>query len=131
MCFTKISRSRKRCYTRHSKTDTPIYNEQYYPMHSRARFFVKTSSHLAFILALQIKSIDKQHSVGVITKKWSGLAREFFKDGNSFGVGFPVDLDVKIKAVLLGACFLVVSIYNTSAPAFLCSFITYSMQTEC
>ncbi|XP_008214790.1 phospholipid scramblase 1 isoform X1 [Nasonia vitripennis] len=58
-----------------------------------------------------IKSIDKQHSVGVITKKWSGLAREFFKDGNSFGLGFPVDLDVKIKAVLLGACFLVDFVY--------------------
>ncbi|KAJ8684113.1 hypothetical protein QAD02_019905 [Eretmocerus hayati] len=58
-----------------------------------------------------IKSIDKQHSVGVITKKWSGLAREFFKDGNSFGVCFPVDLDVKIKAVLIGACFLIDFVY--------------------
>jgi hypothetical protein len=45
----------------------------------------------------------------VITRKWSGLAQQYFKDGNTFGICFPVDLDVKIKAVLIGACFLIVS----------------------
>ena len=28
-----------------------------------------------------------------------------------FGINFPMDLDVKIKAVLLGACFLIVSLH--------------------
>ncbi|XP_014237697.1 phospholipid scramblase 1-like isoform X1 [Trichogramma pretiosum] len=60
-----------------------------------------------------INSTGKQQSsVGVITKKWSSdLARSFFKDGQSIGIGFPVDLDVKIKAVLLGACFLIDFMY--------------------
>lgn len=62
---------------------------------------------------MQIRSLDRQHRVGVVTKKWSGLAREYFHDGNSFGICFPVDLDVKIKAVLIGASILVVSIVES------------------
>lgn len=49
--------------------------------------------------------------MGLITKQWSGLAREAFTDSDYFGVSFPMDLDVKIKAVLLGACFLIVSLH--------------------
>lgn len=48
--------------------------------------------------------------VGKITKQWSGLAREMFTDADHFGISFPMDLDVKVKATLLGACFLIVSI---------------------
>jgi len=47
--------------------------------------------------------------VGKITKQWSGLAKEYFTDADNFGIQFPVDLDVKMKAVMLGACFLIVS----------------------
>ncbi|CAB3240543.1 unnamed protein product [Arctia plantaginis] len=50
---------------------------------------------------------DGERKVGLITKQWSGLAREAFTDADYFGVSFPMDLDVKIKAVLLGACFLI------------------------
>ncbi|XP_011505112.1 PREDICTED: phospholipid scramblase 1-like [Ceratosolen solmsi marchali] len=59
----------------------------------------------------RIRSTDKQQSIGTITKNWSGLAKRFFKEGDSFGISFPVDLDVKIKAVLIGACFLIDFIY--------------------
>ncbi|CAG2176377.1 unnamed protein product [Oppiella nova] len=45
--------------------------------------------------------------VGKITKQWSGLGRELFTDADHFGITFPMDLDVHIKAVLLGACFLI------------------------
>ncbi|XP_014278608.1 phospholipid scramblase 2 isoform X3 [Halyomorpha halys] len=45
--------------------------------------------------------------VGKITKQWSGLLREMFTDADYFGITFPMDLDVKIKAVMLGACFLI------------------------
>ncbi len=48
--------------------------------------------------------------MGKISKQWSGLVREAFTDADMFGINFPLDLDVKIKAVLLGACFLIVSI---------------------
>ncbi|XP_055309030.1 phospholipid scramblase 1-like [Sitodiplosis mosellana] len=49
--------------------------------------------------------------VGKICKQWSGLAREFFTYADYFGINFPIDLDVRIKAVLLGACLLINSIY--------------------
>ncbi|KAG8186680.1 hypothetical protein JTE90_014754 [Oedothorax gibbosus] len=45
--------------------------------------------------------------VGKITKQWSGLLREAFTDGDHFGITFPIDLDVTMKAVLLGALFLI------------------------
>lgn len=48
--------------------------------------------------------------MGRISKKWSGFAREAFTDADNFGISFPMDLDVKMKAVLIGACMLIVSI---------------------
>lgn len=54
--------------------------------------------------------------VGKISKQWSGLAREYFTDADHFGISFPLDLDVKMKAVMLGACFLIVIYF------FLCRF---------
>lgn len=33
-----------------------------------------------------------------------------FTDADYFGITFPMDLDVRMKAVMLGACFLIVSI---------------------
>lgn len=47
--------------------------------------------------------------MGKISKKWTGLAREAFTDADTFGISFPMDLDVKMKAVLIGACMLIVS----------------------
>jgi len=45
--------------------------------------------------------------VGKITKQWSGLAREAFTDSDNFGINFPMDLDVRCKATLLAAVFLI------------------------
>jgi len=33
--------------------------------------------------------------------------REMFTDADNLGVSFPVDLDVRLKAVLIGAVFLI------------------------
>ena len=57
----------------------------------------------------KVLSRDGVTQVGRISKKWSGLARELFMDVDHFGISFPMDLDVNIKAVLIGACFLIVS----------------------
>lgn len=57
---------------------------------------------------MQILGLDGTQ-VGKITKQWSGLAREFFTDADYFGISFPMDLDVRMKAVMLGACMLIVS----------------------
>jgi len=56
----------------------------------------------------EILSKDGSVRVGKITKQWSGLIREAFTDSDRFRTSFPLDLDVHIKAILLGACFLFV-----------------------
>lgn len=48
-------------------------------------------------------------SIGTISKQWTGLLREAFTDSDNFGIQFPMDLDVRMKAVMIGACFLIVS----------------------
>nr|XP_034340141.1 phospholipid scramblase 1-like isoform X2 [Arvicanthis niloticus]XP_034340142.1 phospholipid scramblase 1-like isoform X2 [Arvicanthis niloticus] len=55
----------------------------------------------------EITSPDEAFVVGRISKHWSGLLKEILTDVDSFGIQFPLDLDVKIKAVMLGACFLI------------------------
>ncbi|CAH3185981.1 unnamed protein product [Porites evermanni] len=54
-----------------------------------------------------VLSADGQNQVGKISKQWSGLVKEAFTDTDNFGITFPMDLDVKIKGVILGACFLI------------------------
>ncbi|XP_078266561.1 phospholipid scramblase 2-like isoform X2 [Rhinoraja longicauda] len=55
----------------------------------------------------EITNLDETESVGKITKQWTGLLREAFTDADNFGIQFPLDLDVKVKAVLLAATFLI------------------------
>ncbi|KAH9392266.1 hypothetical protein TYRP_005339 [Tyrophagus putrescentiae] len=50
---------------------------------------------------------DRETKVGKITKQWSGFTREAFTDADLFGVTFPLDLDVQVKATLLAATFLI------------------------
>lgn len=59
----------------------------------------------------EVLSLDRSTKVGKITKQWSGLMREMFTDTDYFGVTFPMDLDVNIKAVLLAATFLIDYMY--------------------
>ena len=44
---------------------------------------------------------------GKITKKWSGLMKEGFTDADNFGVEFPNEWDIRLKALFLGAVFLI------------------------
>lgn len=55
----------------------------------------------------KVLSHDGSTEVGKISKQWTGFVKETFTDTDNFGISFPMDLDVKIKAVLLGACFLI------------------------
>lgn len=55
----------------------------------------------------EIKSLDEVSRIGKISKQWSGCVKEAFTDSDNFGIQFPLDLDVKMKAVTLGACFLI------------------------
>eukprot|EP00092_Neocalanus_flemingeri_P045448 GFUD01050782.1.p1 GENE.GFUD01050782.1~~GFUD01050782.1.p1 ORF type:complete len:228 (+),score=62.49 GFUD01050782.1:104-787(+) len=58
-----------------------------------------------------ITSTANGSEVGKISKQWSGLGKEMFTDADNFGVSFPLDLDVKVKATLLGATFLIDFLY--------------------
>lgn len=55
----------------------------------------------------KVLSSDGGTEVGKISKQWTGLAREAFTDADNFGISFPGDLDVRAKATLLGAVFLI------------------------
>ena len=51
--------------------------------------------------------LDKEgNEVGKIAKQSANLAKEAFTDADRFMIIFPVDCNVKMKAVLLGALFL-------------------------
>ncbi|XP_078062771.1 phospholipid scramblase 2-like [Mustelus asterias] len=58
-------------------------------------------------IEIKVTNLDETETVGTITKQWTGLMRESFTDADNFGIQFPMDLDVKMKAVMLGACFLI------------------------
>ncbi|XP_061525041.1 phospholipid scramblase 2-like [Phycodurus eques] len=55
----------------------------------------------------ELSGKDGGEPIGRISKQWSGLLKEVFTDTDNFGIQFPLDMDVKMKAVLLGACFLI------------------------
>jgi len=55
----------------------------------------------------EIQTLDKTQTIGTIQKKWRGIATEMFTNANTFSLSFPLDLDVKAKAVLVGAAFLI------------------------
>jgi len=74
----------------------------------------------------KVYSRDGETKVGKISKQWSGLLREAYTDTDNFGINFPMDLDVKMKAVMLGACFLIVIIkknYSTIIEAYIFFYI--------
>ncbi|XP_067648476.1 phospholipid scramblase 2-like [Eurosta solidaginis] len=45
--------------------------------------------------------------IGKISKQWNSINKEIFTDADYFGVTFPIDLDVRMKAVILAATFLI------------------------
>uniref|UniRef100_A0A3Q2XWU5 Phospholipid scramblase n=1 Tax=Hippocampus comes TaxID=109280 RepID=A0A3Q2XWU5_HIPCM len=55
----------------------------------------------------EILTMDEVSKIGKISKQWTGLLREVFTDSDNFGIQFPMDLDVRMKAVMIGACFLI------------------------
>ncbi|XP_077083398.1 phospholipid scramblase 1-like isoform X2 [Siphateles boraxobius] len=55
----------------------------------------------------EVKGMNGGKSIGRIIKQRSGFLKKCFTDASNFCIQFPLDLDVKMKAVLLGACFLI------------------------
>ncbi|KYO33928.1 phospholipid scramblase family member 5 isoform B [Alligator mississippiensis] len=57
----------------------------------------------------EVKPLNEISPIGKISKYWSGFVNDVFTNTANFGIQMPVDLDVKIKAVMIGACFLIVT----------------------
>ncbi|XP_059155850.1 phospholipid scramblase 2-like [Physella acuta] len=55
--------------------------------------------------------------IGAISKYRGNIAREMFTDADTFGVTFPIDLDVRLKALLLGCVFLIDFKYFEDTPS--------------
>lgn len=53
----------------------------------------------------------RKATVGRLTKYWTGFFEEALTDADNFGMRIPKDMNVEIKAVLLGACFLLDYMY--------------------
>ena len=51
--------------------------------------------------------LSSGREIGTISKQWAGVAQECCTTATNFGIQFPIDLDVKLKATLMGAMFLI------------------------
>ncbi|XP_042676816.1 phospholipid scramblase family member 5-like [Centrocercus urophasianus] len=67
----------------------------------------------------EVKALNEMSTIGKISKYWSGFVNNVFTNTANFGIQVPVDLDVKIKAVMIGACFLIdLMFFENSLDAF-------------
>lgn len=63
----------------------------------------------------EVTSLDGASSVGSIIRKWNGLMSAMGQ-ADHFDIRFPLDLDVKMKAMIFGACFLIDFMYFERSP---------------
>ncbi|XP_013015337.2 phospholipid scramblase 4 isoform X2 [Cavia porcellus] len=63
----------------------------------------------------EVKSLDGASNIGSIIRKWNGLLSTM-GDADHFDIHFPLDLDVKMKAMIFGACFLIDFMYFERSP---------------
>lgn len=62
----------------------------------------------------RIMPSDRSQEIGKVTKQWTGIVKEMLTDADNFSVSFPIDLDVRVKAALLGTVFLIDFMYFES-----------------
>uniref|UniRef100_A0A2K5QEL5 Phospholipid scramblase n=1 Tax=Cebus imitator TaxID=2715852 RepID=A0A2K5QEL5_CEBIM len=58
-------------------------------------------------LNFNLLTLDEEMVIGKISKHFSGSVRGILTNGEKLEIQFPFDLDVKIKALMLGATFLI------------------------
>ncbi|KAF6121083.1 phospholipid scramblase 4 [Phyllostomus discolor] len=63
----------------------------------------------------EVTSLDGVSNIGSIIRKWNGLISAM-GDADHFDIRFPLDLDVKMKAMIFGACFLIDFMYFERSP---------------
>lgn len=60
---------------------------------------------------------DDSQQLGKISKQYTDYIQENYTKADNFSISFPMDLDVKVKATLLGAVFLIDFMYFEGTPA--------------
>eukprot|EP00112_Aurelia_sp_Birch-Aquarium-sp1_P000105 Seg1008.8 transcript_id=Seg1008.8/GoldUCD/mRNA.D3Y31 product="Phospholipid scramblase 2" protein_id=Seg1008.8/GoldUCD/D3Y31 len=55
----------------------------------------------------KIYSMGETTECGVIAKRWTGAAKELCTDVDNFRIAFPTNLEVRMRAVLVAACFCI------------------------
>lgn len=50
---------------------------------------------------------NKQQEIGMLAKQWTGALSEYFTDADNFCVKFPLDMDVRMKALFFGAMMMI------------------------
>jgi len=53
----------------------------------------------------------KNQEIGMLAKQWTGALSEYFTDADNFCVKFPLDMDVRMKALYFGAMMLIDFMY--------------------
>ena len=82
-----------------------LLRRMYSVLNSSGKEVFQLSAPILHPWTFSIKNNDVEY--GRITKKWSGLLKEGFTDADNFGVVFPKEWDIKLKALFLGAVFLI------------------------
>ncbi|KAM5291837.1 phospholipid scramblase family member 5 [Ctenodactylus gundi] len=54
----------------------------------------------------EVRTLNEKLTIGKISKYWSGFVNNVFTNAANFGIHVPADLDVTIKAAMIGACIL-------------------------
>ncbi|GLV44008.1 scramblase 1 [Carabus blaptoides fortunei] len=80
----------------------------------RPWFTIRNPVGICGDVQFRVLSADRKHRIGVISKQWSGTKREIFMDADYFQITFPMNLDVKMKATMMGACILIDAMYFES-----------------
>ncbi|KAK2158161.1 hypothetical protein LSH36_175g00035 [Paralvinella palmiformis] len=63
---------------------------------------------------LEIYSLDLRDELGRFSVHgWAGIMHEIRRTSSDYGMTFPIDLDVRVKAVLIGAIFAIHWLYST------------------
>ncbi|XP_064479801.1 phospholipid scramblase 1-like [Ornithodoros turicata] len=65
-----------------------------------------TSSCLGDV-KFEVWTVDWRHKIGLLSKNWSGALREMFTSADNFSISVPIDLDVRMKATLIGCTLLI------------------------
>ncbi|XP_075527066.1 phospholipid scramblase 2-like [Dermacentor variabilis] len=77
-----------------------------------------------------IVTMDGVTKIGAITKVWGGTYKEVFTVADNFAITFPLDLEVKTKALLLGAVILLDRIYFEGGYCASCLWCAWDVTTS-